>query len=220
MGPIVLNPRLAYARLAWPTHPSTMKHVRLNTSSEWTPHNFERFVDIHLTLPYKCSACPEVKGCCTRHIQLMEVGLLWIDTPNLEHWTDFLTLFSKIPCVLHSKIEWHPLPKIVHLPHSATACGKMEQLELHTLHIHHVHACVCLGCACVCLCALIEQWLENRNTLWRSWDKGWCIARLVQCHGYESYGEIKDCEISQVIAKEVIQDGLVSALLTLNTCLH
>ena len=131
-----------------------------------------------------------------------------------------LTLFSKIPCVLHSKIEWHPLPKIVHLPHSATACGNMEQLELHTLHIHHVHACVCLGCACVCLCALIEQWLENRNTLWRSWDKGWCIARLVQCHGYESYGEIKDCEISRVIAKEVIQDGLVSALLTLNTCLH
>ena len=35
---------------------STLKPVRLNTSSEWTPPYFVRFVDVHSTLPYKCTS--------------------------------------------------------------------------------------------------------------------------------------------------------------------
>ena len=46
------------------------------------------------------------------------------------------------------------------------------------------------------------------------------IARLVQWHAYESYGEIKDSDISRVLAKEVIKDDFLSVPLALNTCLQ
>ena len=78
----------------------------------------------------------------------IQMRLLWIDTPNLEHWTFFFKIFSKFPCELHPKIEWHPNPKIVHLLHSAMACGQMEQ----TKYISVVCVCVCV---CVCVWALL-----------------------------------------------------------------
>ena len=88
--------------------------------------------------------------------------------PNLEHRRLFFTILSKFPCVLCPKIEWPSIPKIVHLWHSATACGEMEKSELQTLEIRCV--CVCV-CARECLLALIEQWPEKGNTLGRPWDK-------------------------------------------------
>ena len=70
-------------------------------------------------------------------------------------------------------------------------------------------------CMCVCTCAHAHfDWTltGKGNTLWRPWDKGWCIARLIQWHGFESYGEIKECDISQVLAKEAIKDDCSSFL--------
>jgi len=86
---------------------------------------------------------------------------------NIERFF-FPTLLSKSSYVLHPKIEWTIVPKIVHLWHSTTTCIKMGRSELHTLEIHLAHVCVCVF---VYVCALIEQWPEKGNTLRRPWDK-------------------------------------------------
>ena len=39
-------------------------------------------------------------------------------------------------------------------------------------------------------------------------------------HGYESYGEIKDYDISLILAKEAIKGDFLSVPLRLNTYLH
>jgi hypothetical protein len=75
-----------------------------------------------------------------------------------------------------------------------------------------VRACVCV-CVCVCL-----------HTFWLNND----LKNEIRCEdlatkgrrGYESYGEIKDCDISWVFAKEAIKDDFLSVPLRLNTYPH
>jgi hypothetical protein len=93
---------------------------------------------------------------------------------------------------IHPKIERPPVPKIMHLWHFATACGEMKQWRLQTLEIRPAYVCVFM-----CVCALSLNNDQKKEICWEDLGtKGRHIARLVQWHGYESYGEIKDYDTS------------------------
>ena len=138
----------------------------------------------------------------------IQMHLLWIDIPTLNLEL-FLTLFSKFPCVLYPKIEWNLVPKIVHL-RSALRHNMWRDGTMRTTNTSNSP----------CVHALIEQWPKKEISCEDLGTKGQRIARLVQWHGYESCGEIKDCDISWVFAKEAIKYDFLNVPLRLNTCLH
>ena len=101
----------------------TMKLVRLNTSFEWTPPYFERFVDVHSTLPYKAPPL-------NRQPQPWTLNVL-------------LTLFSNFPCVLRPKIEWHPVPTILYLSALHHGTWRDGTIYIHFIFALHVYTCMC-----------------------------------------------------------------------------
>jgi hypothetical protein len=136
----------------------------------------------------------------------------------------FLTLFSKFLCVLCPKIEWHLDPKIVHLPHSATACDEMGQSKLQTLQIRPTCVCVCM-CLCVfrvCVCARV-LWLNNdwKKEL-RCEDLGTKVDPLQGVSNDMAMRALEKSktDISWVLAKEAIKDDFLCVPLRLNACLH
>ena len=112
---------------------------------------------------------------------------------------------------MRSKIKWHPVPKIVHLPHFATICDKMEQLKLQTLQM-------CPACGCVCVHVHFD---------WTMTQKKKYVVNMLE----QRLMHYKTCPMAslwelwinqrlRVLAKEAIKYDFLNVPLRLNTSLR